>query len=116
MTTTYTAKQIATAWRTLAESHRREAAAKVSSDPQGALTYYAKAQQLEDCARDLAERLAAAPALGAKDEAAECPTHGPTTVAGVHPFQGYAGGRCYLTTLACGCSDMDESGDLEAAR
>ena len=61
MTTTYSAAQIATAWRTLAESHRRDAAAKISGDPQGALTYYAKAAQLEDCARDLEERLAPAP-------------------------------------------------------
>ena len=31
-------------------------------------------------------------------------------------FTGYAGGQCYAATLVCGCTLLDESADIEAAR
>jgi hypothetical protein len=44
-----------------------------------------------------------------------CPKHGPTTVVRKFGYTGYAGGRCYGVELACGCTDVDESGDINAA-
>lgn len=50
------------------------------------------------------------------DDQAVCPRHGPTTVVSSGTYTGYAGGRCYYAELGCGCTDADESGDVEAAR
>jgi hypothetical protein len=47
---------------------------------------------------------------------ATCPTHGRTHVTDVSRFTGFAGGNSYTATLACGCTELDESGDVEAAR
>jgi hypothetical protein len=47
---------------------------------------------------------------------AECPTHGPQQITGGDTFSGYAGGRCWSLHLACGCTVVDESGDVAAAR
>jgi len=44
-----------------------------------------------------------------------CPRHGEQPVTGCVAFTGYAGGTCYAHQLACGCTDLDESGDVAAA-
>lgn len=38
------------------------------------------------------------------------------TVMEADSFLGYAGGRCYTTTLSCGCTTMDDSNDMWAAQ
>lgn len=45
-----------------------------------------------------------------------CSEHGPVEPVGEDQFIGFAGGRCYVTILSCGCQDVDESADLAAAR
>ena len=45
----------------------------------------------------------------------ECARHGEQEVTGGGSFTGYAGGRSYWLELACGCTQMDESGDVAAA-
>jgi hypothetical protein len=49
------------------------------------------------------------------DDSAVCETHGYVTVVDQDSFSGHAGGRCYVTTLSCGCVDLDESADVAAA-
>jgi hypothetical protein len=49
------------------------------------------------------------------DGIVECPAHGRVMIVASDTFTGYAGGRCYASTLSCGCSDVDESADLRAA-
>lgn len=49
-------------------------------------------------------------------EQGDCRRHGWQLVTTSGSGPGYAGGRVYWATLACGCTDMDESGDVEAAR
>lgn len=57
------------------------------------------------------------PCLTCEDESPfYCPRHGWTRVTGGDSFTGFAGGTSYLTYLACGCTDADESGDVAAAR
>lgn len=46
----------------------------------------------------------------------DCTTHGWQLVTTAGSGPGFAGGRVYWASLACGCTDMDESGDAEAAR
>jgi hypothetical protein len=49
-------------------------------------------------------------------EFATCPNgHGDQEVTAEGGFTGYAGGRCYTATLACGCQIVDESADIAAA-
>lgn len=45
----------------------------------------------------------------------ECRDHGWQLVTSHGVSTGFAGGRVYWANLACGCSDVDESGDLRAA-
>ena len=45
----------------------------------------------------------------------DCPQHGGQEITGGDTFTGYAGGRCWVLHLACGCSIADESGDVAAA-
>lgn len=45
-----------------------------------------------------------------------CSTHGDVDVVSRDQFIGFAGGICYVTVLSCGCQDVDESADIEAAR
>jgi len=76
-------------------------------------------------------RLAEGPICGAADYMGECPhascdaieppqgdctRHGWQLVTDAGSGSGFAGGRIWWVTLACGCTDMDESGDVEAAR
>lgn len=53
----------------------------------------------------------------AHEEAGEalCPTHGWQAITHTGSFTGYAGGTCYVATLACGCGGVDESADIRAA-
>jgi hypothetical protein len=46
----------------------------------------------------------------------KCARHGWQLVLDAGSGSGFAGGRIWWATLACGCTDMDESGDVEAAR
>jgi len=46
----------------------------------------------------------------------DCRLHGWQLVLSEGSGSGFAGGRIYWAELACGCTDMDEHGDLEAAR
>jgi len=72
----------------------------------------------ETCAACVAEwyasQIYSEPAVG---DVVGCPTgkHGDTTIVGFGSFTGYAGGKCYVTELACGCTDLDESADVRAA-
>jgi len=45
-----------------------------------------------------------------------CEKHGWQQVTDMGSGAGFAGGRIYWTTLACGCTDMDETGDVAGAR
>jgi hypothetical protein len=44
-----------------------------------------------------------------------CPTH-ERPVLSWGEYTGYAGGICYIATYACGCTDVNESADVRAAR
>jgi hypothetical protein len=46
-----------------------------------------------------------------------CPRgeHGLQEVINQGSFVGHAGGRSYFVELACGCTDMDETNDVNAA-
>lgn len=46
----------------------------------------------------------------------ECAEHGDQRVTDTQTFTGFAGGRCYVWTLACGHAIADESDDLRAAQ
>lgn len=48
-------------------------------------------------------------------ETAECPKHGQQRISDSGSFIGFAGGRSYYVTLACGCTDLDETNDINAA-
>jgi hypothetical protein len=47
-----------------------------------------------------------------------CPNgrHGEQEFASMGSGSGFAGGTIYWTVFACGCTEMDESDDIEAAR
>ena len=45
-----------------------------------------------------------------------CQQHGRQNIARTAQFTGYAGGLCFYAVLTCGCTDLDESADLRAAR
>jgi hypothetical protein len=45
-----------------------------------------------------------------------CTKHGATKSIEFGSFTGYAGGTCYFERFECGCSDLDESADVAAAR
>ena len=45
----------------------------------------------------------------------ECPKHGEQEITGGDSYTGYAGGRCWTLTLACGCTQVDKAGDIAAA-
>jgi hypothetical protein len=42
--------------------------------------------------------------------------HGMQEIVETGDYIGFAGGRCWYATLACGCVDADESRDVAAAR
>jgi len=46
----------------------------------------------------------------------DCRLHGWQLVTEEGSGPGFAGGMVYWAALACGCTDMDESGDVRAAR
>jgi hypothetical protein len=56
---------------------------------------------------------------GSIEAIALCPmkpgVHGMQEIVDGGSFTGFAGGRCYYTELACGCIDMDETNDVNAA-
>ena len=91
------------------------------TDKQMKLTSAERDKQREEAAmlaklreRQYAEQYAVEPAVG---DVVGCPTgkHGDTTIVEFGSFTGYAGGKCYVTELACGCTDLDESADVRAA-
>jgi hypothetical protein len=44
-----------------------------------------------------------------------CPEHGCVTVVDEVSFTGFAGGTSTWAVYSCGCTDLDESADIEAA-
>jgi hypothetical protein len=48
----------------------------------------------------------------------ECPNdHGKVTLVDVQTARGFTGATIYISTLSCGCQDVDDSGDnIEAVR
>ena len=52
---------LAAEWRRLSQDHRQRARARLSDDPQSALVLYARAEQLDDDADALMERIGAEP-------------------------------------------------------
>ncbi len=56
------------------------------------------------------------PSFDDVDDWAPCPNdHGMQEIHEVGSFTGFAGGRSYFCVLACGCTDLDETNDLNAA-
>lgn len=100
------------------------AAMVLSDDPYASLTgRHERAHQAAidaakaelDAAQEEAADAWADPPYDAAPERAICPRHGETQVTGQSSYTGFAGGRCYLTELECGCTDADESADIAAA-
>ena len=50
------------------------------------------------------------------DAEAFCRKHGPTLVVKTGLLDGYNGGVCTFWKLECGCTIIDEDGDIETAK
>lgn len=71
---------------------------------------------IHDSCMALMHELCEACQQDANDGIVYCPRHGSTVITANLVYTGYAGGCCIAVELACGCTDVDESNDIRAAR